>query len=256
MQTVSASSPDGPSLLPQAERRAGRGGFAACGQVASQRNGGRALRWEISLFVVLLVAFNVPLLLGNSSTRFAFHPGTVWAGEWWRLLTYPWVHVSWYHLALDATAFLLAYAELGNWRVRERLGCVAAAAMGSVLTALGWSPLVYLHGLAGLSGIAHGLTAVASLQAATRERSRLLQGVGWVGFAATIVKCLIEVSTGQVMFASWHLGWLGTPIAGAHLGGVLGALLVWWWRKPDRDLYRLCENGRRPTQTDRSLQAA
>ena len=88
------------------------------------------------------------------------------------------------------------------------------------------------------------------------ERSRLLQGVGWVGFAATIVKCLIEVSTGQVMFASWHLGWLGTPIAGAHLGGVLGALLVWWWRKPDRSLYRLCENGRRPIQTDRSLQAA
>src|SRR5262245_26019153 len=60
------------------------------------------LRQELVLFALLLVCFNLSLWRGHLSTSFSFHPGSVLSGEWWRLLTYPWAHVSWYHLALDA----------------------------------------------------------------------------------------------------------------------------------------------------------
>ena len=45
-----------------------------------------------------------------------------------------------------------------------------------------------------------------------------------------------EAATGDVLFASWHLGSLGTPIAACHAGGILGALVTWLvLREPNRD---------------------
>ena len=80
------------------------------------------------------------------------------AGEWWRLVTYPFVHVSWYHLLLDAAAFFTAYVELRHRRGLERLGFVAAAGAGGLLAAWWLAPIVFTRGLCGLSGVAHGLT--------------------------------------------------------------------------------------------------
>jgi hypothetical protein len=50
---------------------------------------------------------------------------------------------------------------------------------------------------------------------------------------------ICEAVTGDVLFASWHLGSLGTPVAECHAGGVLGALLAWLFlegRNPHRPL--------------------
>ena len=222
---LSLSAPTG-----ETGRGHGAAAVASAGRAASEAspsNLTRArIRFEMLCFAGLLLLFNLPLFGGHFSTRYVFHPGAVAAGEWWRLLSHPWVHVSWYHLGLDAAAFFLAYAELNHWRRAVRLGCVAMAGLGSLLTTLLWSPQVVIYGLCGLSGIAHGLTAVVSLEAARGGDTRLERAVGWVGLGATMAKGVIEVLTGRVLFASWHLGWLGTPMAAAHLGGVLGALLV------------------------------
>jgi rhomboid family GlyGly-CTERM serine protease len=183
--------------------------------------------------LLLLLVFNMPLLFGSPSTRFMFHADAVAMGEWWRLLTHPWVHVSWYHLLLDASAFLLAYGELFSWSRRARLGLLVAAAAGGLLTALAWSSLVWTHGLCGLSGLAHGLTAVLGLELCRPGRqpaavSPLHRLMGWLTFLGVTGKAVIELFTGHILFESWHLGSLGTPIAGCHLGGILGALLFWW----------------------------
>jgi rhomboid family GlyGly-CTERM serine protease len=184
----------------------------------------RSLRLEMGCFVILLALINLPLLTGGSASSFAFHPDLVRQGEWWRLATHPFAHVTWYHLLLDAAAFLLAYAELGSRRGFERLGFVIAAGAGSLLVAWGFSPLVATNGLCGLSGIAHGLTAVAGFEMLRKEGDTGLRIAGLLCFLSVVGKSLIEAVTGHVLFASWHLGSLGTPVAVSHAGGVLGVL--------------------------------
>lgn len=189
----------------------------------------RSLRLELGCFVLLLTLVNLPLVTGGLSSSFAFHPDLVRQGEWWRLATHPFAHVTWYHLLLDAAAFLLAYAELGSRRGFERLVFVIAAGAGSLLVAWGISPLVATNGLCGLSGIAHGLTAVVGLEMLRKESDTGLRVAGLLCFLSVAAKCLIEAVTGDVLFAFWHLASLGTPIAVSHAGGALGALAALWF---------------------------
>jgi rhomboid family GlyGly-CTERM serine protease len=184
-------------------------------------------RWEIAAFALLIALLNLPLLTGVFSTQFIYHADAVNGGEWWRVFTHPFVHVSYYHLVLDALAFFLAYAELHHRCFPERIAFVVAASAGSLLAALVASPLIAAHGLCGLSGIAHGLTAVVGLEMLHRSHDPVSRWSGLFCFMAVTGKSLLELVTGQVLFASWHLGSLGTPIAVCHAGGVLGALLVW-----------------------------
>jgi rhomboid family GlyGly-CTERM serine protease len=183
-------------------------------------------RVELTAIAALIVLLNLPLITGQFAGSFAFLPSAVRAGEWWRLFTHPFVHVSWYHLLLDVTAFFVAYAELRNRRWLERLGLVAAAGAGGLLTAWWTAPVILTRGLCGLSGIAHGLTAVVGLELA-QSRDRLLRRVGLLSFAGVVLKSFVEALSGQIVFTSWHLGWLGTPIAVCHAGGVIGASMIW-----------------------------
>lgn len=184
-------------------------------------------RCELAILGALLVALNLPLLGGEFSTRFIYHPIPVAAGEWWRLFTHPFVHVSPYHLALDAAAFFLGYIELKQWRLSSRLTLLGSAAAGGLIAALAASPLVATHGLCGLSGIAHGLTAVVSLELLRRTNYRLSQWTAALCFIGVVGKSVLEAVSGNVLFATWHLGSLGTPIAACHAGGIFGALTAW-----------------------------
>jgi rhomboid family GlyGly-CTERM serine protease len=206
----------------------------------------RGILWRLELAVpaLLIAFFNLPLLTHGFSTQYLFHPDLVRAGEWWRVLTHPFVHVSWYHLALDSLAFFLAYTELQHRRFLERATVVMAAGAGSLLVALAASPLIATDGLCGLSGIAHGLTAVVSLEMLRRSTDPVSRWTGLLCFVGVTGKCLFELVSGNVLFASWHFGWLGTPIAACHAGGVLGATAVWlifrrWPRLNKREEQRL-----------------
>lgn len=184
-------------------------------------------RCELAVLGAILVALNLPLFTGEFSTRFIYHPVPLATGEWWRLFTHPLVHVSPYHLVLDAAAFFLAYVELQHRRLSQRLLLLASSAAGGLLAAVAVSPLVVTHGLCGLSGIAHGLTAVVSLELLRRSNDRVSTWTAALCFIGVVAKSVFEAVTGNVMFVSWHLGSLGTPIAACHAGGLLGALLCW-----------------------------
>jgi len=187
----------------------------------------RYWRCELAVITVVLALFNLPLLTGTFSPDFVFHPIAVRAGEWWRVLTHPFVHVSLYHLVLDAAAFLIAYAELKHLRLGSRLALVLAGAAGSLLSAVTASPLVATHGLCGLSGVAHGLAAFVALETLRRSDGKLVRCGGLLCFVGVVGKGMWEAITGNIAFASWHLGSLGTPIAVCHAGGILGALCFW-----------------------------
>ena len=180
---------------------------------------GAAPKLDLCILGTLLALANLPLLAGGVPTQLVLFPDRVAAGEWWRLLTHPFVHVSIYHLVLDGLAFLWLFGEIGEGNPWRRLTYLAGAAAGGAAAAwLGSSQLREL-GLCGLSGVDHGLMAVLGLEVWRRDNSRL----GAVIFGAVLLKALAEVSLGQALFAGLHLGNVGVPLVSCHLGGVLGA---------------------------------
>jgi rhomboid family GlyGly-CTERM serine protease len=178
---------------------------------------------ELTAFIVALIAANCMLLLGRVCDPLIFFPAQVSAGEWWRALTFPFVHVSGYHLLLDAGAFLFLYHGLQETSTRRRLLYVAACAAGSLGLSLCTSQLT--GGLCGLSGIAHGLMAISALEI-TKSPDRTLRTAGIICFLVVALKSMYEGFTGQIAFNFLHFGEVGDAVAICHAGGVLGGLII------------------------------
>jgi rhomboid family GlyGly-CTERM serine protease len=182
---------------------------------------------EMILLAGLIAAANVSLAAGVFPASLIYLPDKVLAGQWWRLVTHPFVHVSAYHLLLDGAAFLMLYAQLAETSLAKRIGYLVGI-HAAVTAAVTWSlPGMQAVGYCGLSGLAHGLMAVWCLErmgggGADRVQRRLAMGV----LAGLVVKCVYEVTAGQVLFASTHLGDVGVPVVASHLAGVAGAMLV------------------------------
>ncbi len=185
------------------------------------------MRFELSALAAIIVLLNLPLLHSACAVDLIFLPDRVAAGEWWRVFTHWFVHVSWYHLLLDASAFLMLYQGLIGRSVFARMGYVLACGTGSLLASLWSSPIIQTHGLCGLSGIAHGLMAVSALDQMKATTDKTLRRAGAATFIIVVAKSIIEAATGRIVFESLHFGALGSPVAVCHAGGVLAGLGVW-----------------------------
>lgn len=173
--------------------------------------------------MVILMA-NLHLVgLGVPASALAFLPGREVSGvsllSW---VVHPWVHVSAYHLALDAAAFLVLYPMVAS-RAGCRLAVVLACGLGSLVGAT-CDPAFALNGLCGLSGVDHGLMAVVGVGLARGPRGR--RAVGGAVVALVVLKGGYELIAGAALLAPWHGGELGQPNIGCHAGGVLAGLLV------------------------------
>lgn len=181
-------------------------------------------KWlEVACWSGLLVLSNLGLLLGSRpSFDLIFLPDAVAAGEWWRTFTSSFVHVSRYHLLLDGAAFLLLYAGLEEHNPARRLALVFFAAVGSLLVPLAIAPEIQRIGLCGLSGIAHGLTAISALEMRRHPHQRKIGNWLLVGL---LLKTLWELWSGTAFLQHLHLGDIGQPVVATHAGGVLGGIL-------------------------------
>jgi rhomboid family GlyGly-CTERM serine protease len=183
-------------------------------------------RPELLFWALLLAVANFPLLSGSVAESLVFYPGALADGQWWRVLTFPFVHLSGYHLLLDAVAFLLLYQGLEEEKRCRRLLYVILPAAFSLLLSLS-SPVVKASGLCGLSGVAHGLMAITALELISRHSRRTpLFRAGSVILAGVVAKTLLEVITGQVLFAGLHFGEIGLPVVASHAGGLVGGLIA------------------------------
>jgi rhomboid family GlyGly-CTERM serine protease len=177
---------------------------------------------EIIVAALALILLNLGLWQGEPNAGLVYFPDRIADGEWWRLLTHPLIHVSQYHLMLDGAAFLLLYATLNTGALWRRLGYVVACGAGSLLLSQALSSIVPVSGLCGLSGIAHGLMAVGSLEMLWVRSSRK---VGALILSTVILKSLIELLSGDVLFSSQHVGSIGRPVVESHAGGVIGGII-------------------------------
>jgi rhomboid family GlyGly-CTERM serine protease len=209
--------PDPPSS--KAPRRAGRPRHTFLKAWAFLRQ-----RPELILFIGLIAIFNTPVLFGMVWSSMVFQPEAVPAGEWWRLVTHPFVHLTWYHLLLDGTAFLSLYCSLGERRVSVRLAYVIATAAGSLAASWVASPTISASGLCGLSGIAHGLMAISAIEMLGGDKTE--RRIGWVSLILVLGKGAFEAVTGRMFFGCLDFGLLGNPVAVSHAGGILGGLIA------------------------------
>jgi rhomboid family GlyGly-CTERM serine protease len=193
-----------------------------------------AKHWPIWAWAAVLAAVNFPLLWGEVRSGMIFFPDAVHSGQWWRVATFALVHLSWYHLLLDAGGFLLLYSCLEEKRGTAKLFYILGAACGTLLLSLAMDPAVSQQGLAGLSGIAHGLMAVSAVE---MLRTRTQRSWGCVSLAIVVLKSAHELWSGHVVFEFLHMGMCGQPIAASHAGGVIGGLLA--YALFNRPLFRL-----------------
>ena len=187
--------------------------------------------WDSVLLLALVVGFNLHLAGIGAADWKVFLPSAFADGQWWRLVTYPFVHVSWYHLLLDAGAFFLLYAELNGRKISHKWFCLMSCTFGSLVAALVAAPQVESLGLVGLSGTAHGLMAFNGLEMMCSPSERR---AGRLVFWLVAAKSLWEAVNGQVIFGFMHMGACGTPQAVCHLGGVIGGIVAYWLLKDGR----------------------
>ena len=173
---------------------------------------------EWLLFGGLLVAANAGLWSGTPKAGWMLVPSAVRQGEWARLLLHPWVHVSVYHLLLDASAFLCLFFMLDRTRPAQRWTILAAAWCGQLLAVWWGEPRLEALGLCGLSGTAHGLFAAVCVQWLHQPE---LSRAGTVLLLGLFAKSIWEAFAGQVFLSAWHAGPVGNPLTLCHAGGVL-----------------------------------
>ncbi|HBT83276.1 MAG: rhombosortase [Desulfuromonadales bacterium GWD2_61_12] len=205
---------------------------AAPAVTAPRREKDPARGREIYGWLGLLLLANIGLLLGNEPTRaLMFDPAAIAGGEWWRVATWPWAHVSRYHLLLDGVAFLLLYRGLEAASLRLRLGYLLAVTTGSLLLPLLCDPEIARFGLCGLSGPAHGLLAISALELCRHSEQKQL---GVLILAGLVTKTAGELYTGTAFLQQWHFGDIGVPIVATHAGGLLAGLLAFVIAKSGR----------------------
>jgi len=187
-------------------------------RVDLERRMGRVPPVTLAILTVLVVVFVVEVRAGALDSREAILAmgalarANVRAGEYWRLLTAPWLHGSTEHLVGNGVALYI-------------LGMVCEAAFGR-------AQLVVLYVLSGLAGSLVSVLmsagpsvgasgAIFGLQGAAivllrREHDRLLVRDRRVGFVL-LIWAVYTIAAG-----------LTNPLIdnGAHIGGALGGALV------------------------------
>ena len=63
------------------------------------------------------------------------------------------------------------------------------------------------------------------------KNNKEIFSAGTISFLFVTAKMALEAITGKVVFAHFHFGNLGTPIAVCRAGGILGAIIVWFLAK-------------------------
>jgi rhomboid family GlyGly-CTERM serine protease len=202
--------------------------------------GDRKFAFDLLLLGAFLFFANLPLVAGNFFSELIFFPSEVMRGQWWRIVTHPFAHLTFYHFALDAGAFWLLYTGLSEKRVAVKLLYTFFCGAVSLGTVLLFCPEIQIQGLCGLSGVAHGLMVVSALEMMTSGKNFHW---GLASFAVVFLKSLYEAMTGEVFFAALHLGLCGNPLAVCHLGGVIGGLGSYFGIKCLRKLSRHLKPG-------------
>jgi len=157
----------------------------------------------------------------EAASTLIYQRHAILAGEWWRILTGNWVHLSWSHFVYDVLVFGLAGAwiELRGYRGFGWFCALSPALIG--LAVFVAEPDLELFG--GLSGVATGAIVLLCLNGLGERRAWSV--ICCCILVAIVLKTVFEFATGQMAFA--HSGIIPLkPVPTSHLAGGLTAALV------------------------------
>ncbi len=137
------------------------------------------------------------------------------AGQWWRLLSGHWVHLSLRHAVLNALGLALMWALFArDYSPRQWLGIVLGAILA--IDAGLWLMDSTLQWYVGSSGVLHGVMAAGTLAHLKRREAD-----GWVLLAFLAGKLAYEHLVGPLPFSG-----TADVVTDAHLFGVIGGAAV------------------------------
>lgn len=187
----------------------------------------RNSRWPMFIGVILAGLVVLQALPSDWQAALRYDRTACLQGEYWRLLTAPWVHLGWAHLALNVVGLILmAWVFARDWPLFRWLLALAVAGLVSTLGVHLGNPDVFW--LVGLSGALHGLfgfSAVGWLRMGDRA--------GWVLLAGLGIKLVYEQWLGSLAISEAIVG--GNVVTAAHLWGAVGGLA---WAAMDRLCFR------------------
>ena len=180
------------------------------------------VHWQIA--GVLIAVCVVFALFGDAGqATFRYDRLQIENGEFWRLLTGHFVHLSTSHLVLNMAGLVLVWLLVGRYFSRTQWLVVFAITL-AVTTASFWFIDVHLLWYVGMSGVLHGLLiagAIRGLRELPTESAILLAVVGaklmWEQFSGPLPGS--ESTTGGAVVVNAHLfGAIGGGIAAAVTG--------------------------------------
>ena len=180
----------------------------------------------LPLYLLVLACLLLQLLSPESRAWLELRPGTLWAGEYWRLFSGHFIHAGWWHWWLNALGIALLQQLLGRYLPPPVwIGCCVVSA---VLISAGLGLLSSYRYYLGFSGILHALFVLAALNALGRETF-----TGAAVLALVTVKVILEQTLGPTAASARLIGiavatdahWLGV-VAGVSCylaGGIARA---------------------------------
>ena len=165
--------------------------------------------WALLLLCALLL---VPCLAGEAGRLdLRYDRGALEAGQWWRLLTGHWVHLSLRHALLNALGLALMWALFArDYTPRQWLGIVLGAILAIDAGLWLWDSTLQWY--VGSSGVLHGVMAAGTLAHLKRREAD-----GWLLLAFLAGKLTYEHLVGPLPFSG-----TADVITDAHLFGVIG----------------------------------
>jgi rhomboid family GlyGly-CTERM serine protease len=179
---------------------------------------------DIIFFIIILILLNSQLFQNKFNTSFLFYPSKIIQGQLWRLLTHPFVHVSFYHLVLDAGAFFLLYMSLEGRNIFKKILFILFCLSGSIISVLLFSQQINTYGYCGLSGIGHGLMLIVTFEMIKNKKNPTFNIINLI---LLILKIIYEGVTRKIFFEFMYMNMCGHPFAMAHIGGVAGGIVAY-----------------------------
>ncbi|MFQ5654950.1 MAG: rhombosortase [Planctomycetota bacterium] len=194
---------------------------------------GRPLRSPLLAPAAVLAAALVALL-PDAAEALQYDRVAIAAGEWWRVVTCHWTHLSVDHLIWDAAALGILGWLCERRDPRAFRWCLFSAACAIPLAiAIAAPELRHYRGLSGIDSalfmmLAVGIIRDASPGAAGGGASRPRARAAGLLVLLFLAKVIYEVATASTLFVdSAAAGMVPVPLA--HLvGAAVGAAAPWW----------------------------
>ena len=173
----------------------------------------------------VLILLSVLTAIGGPEIGFwcRYERSAILAGQWWRLLTAPVVHLGWIHMLLNVTGLMLVFSlfwervSISTWLIGV-IGCSLGTSIGLLI----FSPNV--DWCVGMSGMLHGLLALGIIASLDKDR--------WLACIAGLLllaKLLSELTCGPMPSTEKIIG--NAVVTEAHLYGIISGVTISMIRK-------------------------